>query len=70
MSAWGIERFYSLTADVTLGPNFAETQAELLGAGFTVFQNLFLISGVLALVAIVPALLMKPEDVSEPAGFA
>ena len=70
LSAWGIERFYSLTADVTLGPNFAETQAELLGAGFTVFQNLFLISGALALVAIVPALLMKPEDVSEPAGSA
>ena len=70
LSAWGIERFYSLTAEVTFGLNFAETQAQFLGAGLTVFQDLFLISGVLALVAIVPALLMKPEEVSEPAGFA
>ncbi|MYD95546.1 MAG: MFS transporter [Chloroflexi bacterium] len=70
LSAWGIERFYSLTADVTLGPNFAETQAQLLGAGVTVFQNLFMISGILALVAIVPALLMKPDDVGETAAVA
>lgn len=68
LSAWGIERFYSLTADFTLGTNFAETEAKLVGAGVTVFQNLFLISGILSLVAIVPALLMKPEDASEPAG--
>lgn len=65
LSAWGIERFYSLTADMTLGSNFAETEAILIGAGVTVFQNLFMISGVLSLVAIVPALLMKPEQVKE-----
>ncbi len=67
LSAWGIERFYSLTAEVTLSVNFAETQAKLLGAGLTVFQNLFMISGILALVAILPALLMKPEEAGEPA---
>ena len=61
LSAWGIERFYSLTADVDLGSNFEVTEATLIGAGVTVFQNLFMISGFLSLVAIVPALLMKTE---------
>ena len=61
LSAWGIERFYSLTADVTLGANFAETEAVLIDAGVTVFQNLFMISGFLSLAAILPALLMKVE---------
>ena len=70
LSAWGIERFYSLTADVTLGPNFEETEAILIGAGVTVFQNLFMISGFLSLVAIVPALLMRTEHVKEPDGAA
>ena len=70
LSAWGIERFYSLTADVSLGSNFAETEAILIEAGVTVFQNLFMISGFLSLIAIVPALLMKVEDVKEPNGTA
>ena len=70
LSAWGIERFYSLTADVSLGSNFAETEAILIEAGVTVFQNLFMISGFLSLIAIVPALLMKVEDVKEPNGNA
>ena len=39
LSAWGIERFYSLTADVTLGPNFEATEAVLIDAGVTVFQG-------------------------------
>ena len=34
-------------------------------AGVTVFQNLFMISGFLALIAIVPALLMKVEEPKE-----
>ena len=51
----GIERFYSLTADVSLGANYAETEAILIEAGVTVFQNLFMISGFLSLPAIVPA---------------
>ncbi len=70
LSAWGIERFYSLTAEVSLGSNFAETEAILIEAGVTVFQNLFMISGFLSLIAIVPALLMKVEDVKEPNGNA
>ena len=70
LSAWGIERFYSLTADVSLGSNFAETEAILIEAGVTVFQNLFMISGFLSLIAIVPALLMKVEDAKEPNGNA
>ena len=65
LSAWGIERFYSLTADLDLGSNFEVTEATLIGAGVTVFQNLFMISGFLSLVAIVPALLMKAEHVEE-----
>ena len=65
LSAWGIERFYSLTADVTLGPNFEQTEAVLIDAGVTVFQNLFMISGFLSLVAVLPALLMKVEHDKE-----
>ena len=70
LSAWGIERFYSLTADVSIGSNFEETEAVLIEAGVTVFQNLFMISGFLSLIAIVPALLMKVEDVKEANGLA
>ena len=70
LSAWGIERFYSLTADVSLGANFAETEAILIEAGVTVFQNLFMIAGCLSLLAIVPALLMKMEYAKEPDGIA
>ncbi|MCE2469085.1 MAG: MFS transporter [Dehalococcoidia bacterium] len=66
LSAWGIERFYSLTADVTIGASYAATEAPLIEAGVTVFQNLFMISGFLSLFAIVPALLMRVEDAEEP----
>ena len=69
LSAWGIERFYSLTSHVTPGPNFEETEALLIGAGVTVFQNLFMIAGFLSLVAILPALLMRVEYVEEAGGF-
>ena len=65
LSAWGIERFYSLTADVDLGSSFEDTEATFIGAGVTVFQNLFMISGFLSLVAILPALLMKAEQAEE-----
>ena len=65
LSAWGIERFYSLTAHFTLGATFEETEAPLIAAGVTVFQNIFTISGFLALLAIVPALLMRVEDTVE-----
>ena len=69
LSAWGIERFYSLTADVTLGANFEETEAVLIDAGVTVFQNLFMISGFLSLMAILPALLMKVEGGKDEGDF-
>ena len=65
LSAWGIERFYSLTADVVIGSSYAETEAPLIEAGVTVFQNLFMIAGLLSLVAILPALLMRVEDGSD-----
>ena len=65
LSAWGIERFYSLTARVTIGETFEQTEAPLIEAGVTVFQNLFMIAGFLCLFAILPALLMKVEDVEE-----
>ena len=70
LSAWGIERFYSLTADVTLGETFEETEAPLIEAGVTVFQNLFMIAGFLALFSILPALLMRVEDTEEAYEFA
>lgn len=69
LSAWGIERFYSLTAHVTVGSTYEETEAPLIEAGVTVFQNLFTISGILCLVAILPALLMRMEDVEETEGL-
>ena len=69
LSAWGIERFYSLTAHVTLGATREETEAPLIEAGVTVFQNLFMIAGFLSLVAILPALLMRVEDVEETGGL-
>ena len=52
LSAWGIERFYSLTAHVTIGATFEETEAPLIEAGVTVFQDLFMIAGFLSLFAI------------------
>ena len=70
LSAWGIERFYSLTAHVTFGATFEETEAPLIEAGVTVFQNLFMIAGLLSLFAILPALLMRVEDTEEVEGFA
>ena len=69
LSAWGIERFYSLTADATIGATLEETEAPLIEAGVTVFQNLFMIAGFLALFAILPALLMRVEDSGEENGF-
>ena len=61
LSAWGIERFYSLTSHVVPGESYEATEAVLIDAGVTVFQNLFMIAGFLSLLAILPALLMKPE---------
>ncbi len=69
VSAWGIERFYSLTAHVTIGATFEETEAPLIAAGVTVFQNLFMIAGFLSLIAILPAVLMRVEDAEEAEGF-
>ena len=69
LSAWGIERFYSLTAHVTIGATYEETEAPLIEAGVTVFQNLFTIAGFLGLFAILPALLMRVEDTDETEGF-
>ncbi len=69
LSAWGIERFYSLTAHVTLGSTLEESEAPLIEAGVTVFQNLFMVAGFLSLVAILPALLMRTEEVEEPGGL-
>ena len=67
LSAWGIEHFYSLTSDVTIvDETFRDTQIE---AGVTVFQDMFTIIGILSLVAILPALLMRTEDVEETEGM-
>ena len=66
LSAWGIERFYSLTAHVVPSES---AQDQLIDAGVTVFQNLFMIAGFLSLLAILPALLMKPENGEEVDGF-
>ena len=65
LSAWGIERFYSLTAHVTVGATYQQTEAPLIAAGVTVFQNMFTIAGFLSLTAILPALLMQIEDAED-----
>ncbi len=65
LSAWGIERFYSLTAHVTVGATYEETEVPLIEAGVIVFQNMFTIAGFLSLVAILPALLMTVENAEE-----
>ena len=65
LSAWGIERFYNLTTDVSIGASYEQTEAVLIEAGVTVFQNLFMIAGFLSLLAIVPALLMRVEETAE-----
>ncbi len=62
LSTWGIERFYAMTADVTIGPTYEETAAPLIEAGVTVFQSLFVVAGIMSLVAILPALSMKVDD--------
>ena len=62
LSAWGIERFYSLTADATLGSDFEQIESAVVGAGVTVFGELFWISAILSLVAIVPAWWMRTES--------
>ena len=69
LSAWGINRFYSLTAHVTVGATYQETEAPLIAAGVTVFQNMFTIAGFLSLVAILPALLMRVEETAEGESF-
>ncbi len=69
LSAWGIERFYSLTADVVPTESYEVTEALLIDAGVTVFQNMFMITGFLSLIAILPALLMKEEQVEEATGL-
>ena len=69
LSAWGIERFYSLTADVVPTESYEVTEALLIDAGVTVFQNMFMITGFLSLIAILPALLMKEDQVEEATGL-
>ena len=69
LSAWGIERFYSLTADVVPSESYEITEALLIDAGVTVFQNMFMITGFLSLLAILPALLMKEDQVAEATGL-
>lgn len=62
LSTWGIEQFYSMTADVTIGGSYEETAAPLIEAGVAVFQSLFRVAGIFSLLAILPALSMKLED--------
>ena len=69
LSAWGIERFYSLTSHVTIGASYEETEAPLIEAGVTVFQDLFMIVGFLSLIAVIPALLMRVENGGEGESF-
>ena len=53
---------------MTPGQSYEATEALLIAAGVTVFQNLFMITGVLSLIAILPALLMKEEEGKEESG--
>ena len=77
LSAWGVEHFQALTAGLevpfpqagegigTLGAKAAEYNAQLNAAGLSLFHNFFRIAGVVALVAIVPAVAMRGEPKTE-----
>jgi len=58
MSAWGMDRFFTLTADLpsVLSPKYA---SELNQASIRLFQEFFRVSMVLCLVALVPAMGMR-----------
>ena len=71
LSAWGVEHFQALTAGLEF-PLAGESEAALQfrrdeyfagvnDAGLSLFHSFFRIAGVLALVAIIPALTMRPD---------
>ena len=74
LSAWGVEHFQSLTAGLELplpelGQAQGELQARILAyqagiteAGLSLFHNFLRVAGVLAVVAILPALAMGKEQ--------
>lgn len=74
LSAWGVEHFQVLTAELefpisqpgeaaeALQARLAEYSARLNAAGLSLFHNFFRIAGAVALVAILPALAMGPDS--------
>ena len=73
LSAWGVEHFQVLTAGLELPipqpgeaaeaikARVGDYNAQLNDAGLSLFHNFFRVAGVVALVAIVPALAMRPD---------
>ena len=82
LSAWGVEHFQVLTAELefpisqpgeaaeALQTRLADYSARLNAAGLSLFHNFFRIAGAVALVAILPALAMGPDsrELEEEAG--
>ena len=57
LSAWGMDRFFTLTAD--LPPALSSGyEAELADTSITLFQEFFKVAMVLSLVALVPVMAM------------
>ena len=66
LSAWGVERFQVLTAGLEFpsmasGVTVEEYLSGLTGAGLTLFHSFLRIAAVVALVATLPALAMRPD---------
>ncbi|GIT13738.1 MAG: hypothetical protein CM1200mP35_05580 [Chloroflexota bacterium] len=71
LSAWGVQHFHMLTAGLefplpiagqeigVFQSQTAEYTAKIRAAGIILFQRFFLVSSIISLVAILPALAMK-----------
>ena len=60
ITAWGMDQFHLMTSGLSL-TEIIETPQKLTDSLLVLFDNFFLISGVVCLVAIIPALWVVKE---------